>query len=127
MPEPTTPERSDEIPEPAVRAVAERMLQRYESEYQANHLTWRDFADDARSDLAAALPHLDATLDRERLHREGYEYARSQGWNPRGANQFAAHYVEQVVSGNTIGNEYRLWDVQQFSRRDCDPAGGRDV
>lgn len=58
MPETTTPERSEEIPDATVRAVAERMLQRYESQYAADHLTWRDFADDARGDLAAALPFL---------------------------------------------------------------------
>lgn len=60
--EPTMPGHGSEIPNAAVRAVAERMLRRYESEYQADHLTWRDFADDARDDLAAALPHLRAAM-----------------------------------------------------------------
>jgi len=47
-----------EIPEQAVQAVAERMFRRYESEYSAGHLSWRDFADDARADLEAAAPLL---------------------------------------------------------------------
>lgn len=37
----------------AVRALADNALQRYEQVYSAEHLTWRDFADDARADLAA--------------------------------------------------------------------------
>lgn len=49
---------NEQIPIEAVRVVAERMLQRYASEYQADHLRWSDFADDACGDLAAALPHL---------------------------------------------------------------------
>jgi hypothetical protein len=47
-----------EIPEAAVQAVAEQMLRRYDSQYSAAHLTWRDFADDARADLEAAAPSL---------------------------------------------------------------------
>jgi hypothetical protein len=47
-----------DVPETAVQAVAERMFRRYESEYSAAHLSWRDFADDARADLAAAAPIL---------------------------------------------------------------------
>lgn len=53
MPEPMKPE---EVPAELVQPVAEQMLRRYDSEYGADHLTWRDFADDARSDLAAVLP-----------------------------------------------------------------------
>ncbi len=48
------------VTEAAVQIVAEQMLRRYESEYNADHLTWRDFADDARADLDAALPALNA-------------------------------------------------------------------
>lgn len=46
------------IPEAAIRAVAEVRLRQYGSEYEASHLTWYDFADDARELLEAALPHL---------------------------------------------------------------------
>jgi hypothetical protein len=49
-----------QVPDEAVQVVAEQMFRRYESEYQADHLTWRDFAGDARADLEAAAPHLAA-------------------------------------------------------------------
>lgn len=42
----------------AVRIVAERMLQRYASEYDADHMSWRDFEADARGDLDAVAPLL---------------------------------------------------------------------
>lgn len=47
-----------EIPERAVQSVAERMFRRYENENYARHLSWRDFADDARADLEASAPIL---------------------------------------------------------------------
>jgi len=47
-----------DVPDEAVQAVAERMFRRYESEYDASHLTWQDFADDARAGLEAAAPIL---------------------------------------------------------------------
>lgn len=50
----TTPSIADA----AVQAVAEQMLARYDKEFDASHLTWRDFADDARADLTVALPLL---------------------------------------------------------------------
>lgn len=51
MPEP-------EIPAAAVHAAAEVLERQYDSQYDGSHLTWRDFADEAREVLAAALPHL---------------------------------------------------------------------
>jgi hypothetical protein len=47
-----------EIPEAAVQAAAEVLFRDYESQYAADHLTWRDFAALARQSLEAALPHL---------------------------------------------------------------------
>ena len=46
------------VTDAAVQLVAEQMLRRYDSQYSSNHLSWRDFADDAREDLEAALPAL---------------------------------------------------------------------
>jgi hypothetical protein len=46
------------IPEEAVLVVGEQMLRRYDSQYSSAHLSWQDFADDAREDLEAALPAL---------------------------------------------------------------------
>lgn len=46
----------------AIEAVARRHFRRYESEYSASHLTWRDFAEDAAEDVAAAVPHLTRDL-----------------------------------------------------------------
>ena len=46
------------LPDEAVEAVAARMLARYASEYNADHMTPADFADDARSDLEAVWPLL---------------------------------------------------------------------
>lgn len=43
-----------EIPEAAVQAAAEVLYRDYESEYNASHLTWRDFAGQARQVLTAA-------------------------------------------------------------------------
>ena len=47
-----------DIPQAAVQVVAAQMFRRYESQYDASRLTWRDFADDARGDLEAAAPIL---------------------------------------------------------------------
>jgi hypothetical protein len=41
----------------AVQAAAEVLLRQYGSEYDASHLTWRDFTDPAREVLEAALPY----------------------------------------------------------------------
>lgn len=46
------------VTDAAIQIVAEQMLRRYESQYSAEHLSWRDFADDAKEDLQAALPAL---------------------------------------------------------------------
>ena len=46
-----------DIPQEAVRLAAEVRLRQYGSEYSSAHLTWRDFADEAREVLeAAAVP-----------------------------------------------------------------------
>ena len=53
-----------------VRKLAENQLRRYESEYQADHLTWRDFTESAAEDAATAFrvlkehlgPRRDGTL-----------------------------------------------------------------
>ena len=42
------------IPPAAVQAAAEVLLRQYESQYNADHLTWRDFERDAREILEAA-------------------------------------------------------------------------
>lgn len=47
-----------DFPESAVQHCAEVMLRQYESEYDAGHLTWRDFADAARAILDAAAADL---------------------------------------------------------------------
>ena len=47
-----------EIPEEAVEAAADKRLEQYGLEYDSTHLTWRDFAGEAREILTAALPHL---------------------------------------------------------------------
>lgn len=47
-----------DIPDAAVQVAAERMLRRHEPEHSAAHLTWRDFAGDARAALDAAAPLL---------------------------------------------------------------------
>jgi hypothetical protein len=44
-----------DLTERAVEAVAENMLRRYEQEYNADHLTWRNFEDAAREDVDAVL------------------------------------------------------------------------
>lgn len=43
------------ITEAMVQAAAEVLLRDYESQYNADRLTWRDFADLARAVLEAAL------------------------------------------------------------------------
>jgi hypothetical protein len=60
-----------DIPEAAVKAVAEVMFREYESEYQADHLTWRDFADSARLILEAAAPALAGAWNAPATSRDG--------------------------------------------------------
>lgn len=50
------------IPDEAVETVAAQMLARYASEYDADHMSSADFADDARSDLEAVLPLIASTV-----------------------------------------------------------------
>jgi hypothetical protein len=47
-----------DLPDEAVQRAAGVMLSQYGSQYNASHLTWRDFADDARAVLEAAVPAL---------------------------------------------------------------------
>lgn len=41
-----------------VEAVATELMRDYASEYDASHLTWRDFEDPARAALSAIAPHV---------------------------------------------------------------------
>jgi hypothetical protein len=47
-----------DIPDEAVQRAAEVMFRQFESQYDVGQQTWRDFADDARAILEAALPAL---------------------------------------------------------------------
>jgi hypothetical protein len=47
-----------DYPDTAIQHAAEVMLRQYESQYSAEHLTWRDFAGDARAILDAVAPDL---------------------------------------------------------------------
>jgi hypothetical protein len=50
------------------------MLRQYASEYSASHLTWSDFADDARAILEATAPALaDAVVQKITAHKHAYE------------------------------------------------------
>lgn len=69
-----------DIPPEAVQHAAEVVLRQYESQYQADHLTWRDFADDAREVLAAALPHAGPVVtEHARLMSGGGFHVRNAG------------------------------------------------
>lgn len=52
------PMRTEDVPEAAVQALAEKLLRDYESEHNADHLTWQDFARLSREQLAVAWPHM---------------------------------------------------------------------
>jgi hypothetical protein len=56
-----------DLPESATRAVAEALLRQYESQYDAGHLTWRDFEVSAREITAAAAPILAEEVARKIL------------------------------------------------------------
>lgn len=67
----TTPDLAERL----VQTVAENMLRRYDSEYDATGMTWQNFADDAREDVTAVLRELV-----ERLRHGGpHMYCRSEG------------------------------------------------
>jgi hypothetical protein len=62
-----------DFPESAIRHCAEVMFRQYESEYNADHLTWRDFAGDARAILDAAAADLgEHAAARILAHMEGH-------------------------------------------------------
>lgn len=48
----------DPITDEAIEAAAGVMLRVYDSQYNASHLTWHDFADEAREVLTAAAPYI---------------------------------------------------------------------
>jgi hypothetical protein len=58
-----------DVPAPAIQAAAEVLFRQYESEYSASHLTWRDFADQAREVLEAAMPAIERA-SRRKVARE---------------------------------------------------------
>lgn len=70
--------REIEIPDAAVQLVAQRLYDRYESEYVADHLSWRDFADEARANLDVAA-HLLLTAELRHLIDEVEQLARREG------------------------------------------------
>lgn len=53
-----------DLNETLIETVATQHLRRYASEYYADHLTWRNFAVEAREDVAAVLRVLDEEIDR---------------------------------------------------------------
>jgi|ERR1700722_4055527 len=62
-----------EIPETALQAAAETLFRQYESEYSADHLTWRDFTDPAREVLEAAAPAMaEAVAQKILAHMEAH-------------------------------------------------------
>ena len=48
--------RPDEVPADLVKPLAEMLLADYDSEFDASHLSWQDFAGQARKILTAVLP-----------------------------------------------------------------------
>lgn len=64
-----------DIPAEAVEAAAQVRWRQYDSEYDASHLTWRDFAEDVGEILAAALPHIRAQFERDLYtsHERGWK------------------------------------------------------
>jgi hypothetical protein len=67
-----------DYPDEAVQRAAEVMLRQYESQYDAAHLTWRDFADSAREILdAAALPIAGIVTEHAQLMSGGGYHVRN--------------------------------------------------
>lgn len=71
----THPDTTPDLAERLVQGVAENMRRRYDSEYDAAHLAWQDFAGEAREDLAFVLRGL---VERPR-HGGPHMYCRSEG------------------------------------------------
>lgn len=101
------------IPEAAVQAVAEKLMNDYESEYTlAPNATWRDWEEQARTAILAALPYLLADL-RERFvvaQDRLTEMARTNGpdrsmeavrsahlESKRGGLQLATSYLDELT------------------------------
>lgn len=83
------------VPDDAVQPAAEVMLRQYESQYNADHLTWRDFAGDARAVLEAAAPAMaEAVAGKITAHMESFGPRK-----PAGA-------LEPVTD---TGRQYRTW------------------
>lgn len=68
-----------DYPGEAVQRAAEVMLRQYESQYDAAHLTWRDFADSAREILDAALPVAEVVTEHAQLMSGGGFHVRNAG------------------------------------------------
>lgn len=72
-----------DLPETAIQHCAEVMFRQYESEYNADHLTWRDFADPARAILDAAAADLGEHVAGKILaHMDKYHPAGGSRLNP---------------------------------------------
>lgn len=61
----------------STQAAAEVMLRQYESQYEAGHLTWEDFASDATAVLAAGLGALRQQVQQAR--KDYYDQAIGHG------------------------------------------------
>lgn len=55
--------KPEDVPDNAVRAVAGQLLRDYDTEFNASHLHWRDFAPQARKLISVAVPHVYRALD----------------------------------------------------------------
>lgn len=62
------PAETLDVPAESVKAAAEVMLRQYDSQYNADHLTWLSFTDDAR-EIAAAAARAIRAAERERIAR----------------------------------------------------------
>lgn len=112
-----------EIPDEAVQIVAKRMFRRYESEYDAGHLSWRDFADDARADLEAAAPVLAEAwgVDPNPPSAAALRtYLRSRGWAGRPPGQAGSLFdlpgTSTVVAVLHEGSDDRRFLMETLKR-----------
>jgi hypothetical protein len=81
------------VPDEAVRAVAEALLRAYDAEFNADHLSWRDFRGQARELILAASPH----IERQVLNQAADDWQAAQFPPPnRAASAFARWLRERA-------------------------------
>lgn len=118
------------MPDEVVKPVAVALYRAYDSEFNADHLSWRDFAGQARELIDVASPHIerqvraevaaelrqDADAHRRVVERKPTEYDAARLARARTLDDAAAR-ISRTARGGLVSADKRLDDVPDEWRK----------